>query len=70
MSIYNAFIASNFNYCNTFWHFCSNQSLYKLEKLDKQALRVILNDYSLSNRDLLDKASKPTLYISRLKASQ
>ena len=39
MSIYNAFIASNCNYCNTVWHFCSNQSLYKLEKLHKQALR-------------------------------
>ena len=68
MSIYNAFIASNFNYCNTVWHFCSNRSLYKLEKLHKQALRVVLNDYSSSYRDLLDKASKPTLYVSRLKA--
>ena len=33
MSIYNAFIAYNFNYWNTVWHFCSNRSLYKLEKL-------------------------------------
>ena len=47
MSIYNTFIASNFNYCNTVWHFCSNRSLYKLEKLHKQALGVVLNDYSL-----------------------
>ena len=68
MSIYNAFIASNFNYCSTVWHFCSNRSLYKLEKLHKQALRVVLNDYSSSYRDLLDKVSKPTLYVSRLKA--
>ena len=68
MSIYNAFIASNFNYCSTVWHFCSNRSLYKLEKLHKQALRVVLNDYSSSYGDLLDKVSKPTLYVSRLKA--
>ena len=68
MSIYNAFIASNFNYCNTVWHFCSNRSLYKLEKVHKQALRVVLNDYSSSYRNLLDKVSKPTLYVSRLKA--
>ena len=68
MSIYNAFIASNFNYCNTVWHFCSDRSLYKLEKLHKQALRVVLNDYSSSYRDLLHKVSKPTLYVSRLKA--
>ena len=68
MSIYNAFIASNFNYCNTVWHFCSNRSLYKLEKIHKQALRVVLNDYSSSYRNLLDRVSKPTVYVSRLKA--
>ena len=68
MSIYNAFIASNFNYCNMVWHFCSNRSLYKLEKVHKQALRVVLNDYSSSYHNLLDKVSKPTLYVSRLKA--
>ena len=68
MSIYNAFIASNFKYCNTVWHFCSNRSLYKLEKIHKQALRVVLNDFSSSYRNLLDRVSKPTLYVSRLKA--
>ena len=61
MSIYNAFIASNFNYC-------SNRCLYKLVKFHKQALRVVLNDYPSSNRDFLDNASKRTLYVSRLKA--
>ena len=68
MSIYNASIASNFNYCNTVWHFCSNRSLYKLEKFHKQALRLVLNDYSSSYRKLLDKVFKPFLYVSRLKA--
>ena len=68
MFICSAFIASNFNYCSTVWHFCSNRSLYKLEKLHTQALRVVINDYSSSYRDLLDKVSKPTLYVSRLKA--
>ena len=68
MSMYNASIAPNFNHCNTVWHFCSNRSLYKLEKVHKQALRVVLNDYSSSYRNLLNKVSKPTLYVSRLKA--
>ena len=67
MSIYNAFIASNFNYCNTVWHFCSNRSIYQLETIHKRALSVVLNDSS-SYRNLLDRASKPTLYVSRLKA--
>ena len=68
MSIYNALIACIFNYCNMVWHFCSNRSLYKLEKPYKQAPRVVLNDYSSSYRDLLYKASKFTLYVSRSKA--
>ena len=48
--------------------FCSNRSLYKLEKIHKQALRVVLNDYSSSYCYILDKVSKPTLCVSRLKA--
>ena len=59
---------SNFSYCNIAWHFCSNRSMYKLEKVHKQALRVVLNDYTSSYRVLLDTVSKPTLYVSRLKS--
>ena len=68
ISIYNAFLSANFTYCNTVWHFCSNISLYKLEKVNKKALRVVLNDYVSPCRDLLDKVSKPTLYVARLNA--
>ena len=68
ISIYNAFLSANFTYCNTVWHFCSNRSLYMLERVNKKALRVVLNDYVSTYRDLLDKVSKPTLYVARLKA--
>ena len=68
ISIYNAFLSANFTYCNTVWHFCSNRSLYMLEKVNKKTLRVVLNDYVSTYRDLLDKVSKPTLYVARLKA--
>ena len=68
ISIYNAFLSANFTYCNTVWHFCSNRSLFMLEKVNKKALRVVLNDYVSTYRDLLDKVSKPTLYVARLKA--
>ena len=57
MSIYNALLTSNFSYCNIVWHFCSNRSMYKLEKVHKQALRVVLNDYISSYRVLLDTVS-------------
>ena len=46
MSNYNVFIASSFNYFNVVWHFCSNRSLYRLEKLHKQGRRVFPNDYA------------------------
>ena len=68
MSIYNAFLTSNFSYCKIVWHFCSNRSTYRLEKVHKQALRVVLNDYTSSYRILLDTVSKPALYVSRLKS--
>ena len=66
LSIYNAFLTSNFSYCNIVWHFCSNRSMYKLEKVHKQVLRVLLNDYTSCHRVLLDTVSKPTLCVSRL----
>jgi len=67
ISIYNAFIASNFTYCNTVWHFCSNRSLFKLEKIHKQALRVVLNDHTSSYLGLLEQMQRPSLYVTRLK---
>ena len=42
--------------------------MYKLERVHKHALRVVLNDYTSSYRVLLDTVSKPTLYVVRLKA--
>ena len=46
LNIYQAFISSNFNYCDTVWHFCSNRSTYKIEKVHKNALRVTLNNFN------------------------
>ena len=39
------YIAANFNHRKTVWHFFSNRSAYKIEKINKKALRVTLNDY-------------------------
>ena len=68
INIYQAFIASNFSYCNIVWHFCSNRSTYKIEKVHKNALRVTLNDYTSSYLDVLTKVKRPTLYVCRLKS--
>ena len=56
------------NYCKTVWHFCSNRSRYKIEKVDKKALRVTLNDYESPYTTLLKKLSRPSLYAGRLKS--
>ena len=42
----NAFILPVFNYCSDVWHFCSKPSKDKLEQLNKQALRTVLNSNS------------------------
>ena len=66
-NIYQAFISSNFNYCDIVWHFCSNRSTYKIEKAHTNALRVTLNDNTSSYSDMLEVVKRPTLYISRIK---
>ena len=67
LNIYPAFISSNFIYSDIVWHFCSNCSTYKIEKVHKNALRVTLNDYTSSYSDMLEVVKRPTLYISRIK---
>ena len=68
LNVYNAFITSNFNYCSIVWHFCSRRSTYKIEKINKKALRITLNDYVSLYSTLLGKLEKQTLYVSRLKS--
>ena len=67
LDIYQAFISSNFNYCDIVWHFCSNHSTYKIEKFHKNALPVTLNDYTSSYSDMLEVVKRSILYISRFK---
>ena len=67
LNINQAFISSNFNYYDIVWHFCSNRSTYEIEKVHKNALRVMLNDYTSSYSDMLEVVKRPMLYISRIK---
>ena len=63
VNIYQAFISSNFNYCDIVWHFCSNRIIYKIEKVHKNALRVTLNYYTSSYSDMPEIVKRPTLYM-------
>jgi hypothetical protein len=66
-TLYKTFVLSNFNYCATLWHFCSNKSLMKMEKLNKRALRVVFDDYSSSYCELLKMSNNECLLITRSK---
>ena len=67
LNIYQTFKFSNVNYFDTVWHFRSNRSTHKIEKVYKNALRVTINLYTPSYSDMLQVVKRPTLYISRTK---
>ena len=67
MYLFHAFIRSQFQYCNIIWHFTSKRNQIKLEKLQKRALQIMLNDFQSSYSVLLQKASVPSLHVSRIK---
>ena len=64
----NAFILPNFMYGNLVWHFCSKQSVVRIDKINRKALRIVVNDYTLPYPDLLSTMKRCPLYVSRLKS--
>ena len=69
MKLFNAFILSNCNYSSVVWHFCTRESTWKVEKIHKSALRIVLNDYKSNYDTLLQLSNLQPLLISRFKAS-
>ena len=63
----NSFVLSNFNYCPLVWHFCSSKSLKKIEKIQERALRILYNDSTSDNNQLLNKSSKTSMEVKRLR---
>jgi len=62
-----SFILANFNYCPLVWHFCSAESMKKLERIQERTFRFLLDDYDSDYDQLLAKINKPTLEIRRLR---
>ena len=67
MKLYGFFILPKFLYCSIVWHFDSKSSTLKVERLNKRALWVVLNDYVSSYPELLLKTGRYSLYVSRIK---
>ena len=61
--LYKAFILPLFQYCSSVWNFCGARNADKLELLNKQVLRVVLNDStntysSLTKKNIMTKIKK------------
>ena len=63
--LYNAFNLPAFNYGSDVWHFCSKRSKDKLEQLNTQALRIVLNS-NLDYETLLKIIGSVNLESSRV----
>ena len=63
----NSFVLSNFNDCPLVWHFCSSKSLKKIEKIQERALRIPRDDSTSDFNQLLNKSSKASMKVRRLR---
>ena len=59
------FVQSNFNYCPLVWMLCNPKSMRKVELIHKRALRILLEDYTSSYKELLSKSNKVTMSLQR-----
>ena len=66
--LYHSYILSPFNYCNIMWHHCDTDNTIKVEKIQKRALRVILNDYESTYDDILQNTGQSLMYTYRLRS--
>ena len=67
LTIFKSFIVSSFNYCPLTWHFCSQASTHKMEKILERALRFISNDFISPLETLLVLNNATPLHIGRMK---
>ena len=67
LTIFKSFIMYNFNYCPLTWHFCSQASTHKMEKILERALRFISNDFISPLETLLVLNNVIPLHIGRMK---
>ncbi len=67
LTLFRCYVLSNFTFCSTIWHFCNMSDSRKMEKLQKQALRLVFTDYTSSYAELRQRADVPLLYINRIR---
>ena len=58
----NSFINSNFNYCPLIWMFCDHGSNNKINRIQERAMRLTLNNYDVSFKELLALSNEPSTH--------
>jgi hypothetical protein len=66
MLLFNSFVECYFHYCPVIWHFCSKTDTLKIEKLQRRALRQVVQDSQSTYIELLSACNKKPLYLSRI----
>ncbi len=66
LTIFNAFIVSNFLYCPVVWRMCSKSYTKKVEKVQERALCFIFRTFENDYKSLLNLAQRSSLYMDRL----
>ncbi len=67
LTIFNAFIVSNFLYCPVVWHMCSKSDTKKVEKVQERALCFIYRKFESDYKSVLNLAERSSFYMDRLK---
>ena len=68
LKICNAYILSQFNYCNLIWMFCSKTSNKSIIRSHKRALRITYQDTSSSYQELLEQNKCITIHQRNLQS--
>ncbi len=67
LTIFNAFIVSNFLYCTVVWHMYSKSDTKKVEEVQERALCFIYRKFETDYKSLLSLAERSFLYMDRLR---
>ena len=65
--LYHTFIMSNFNYCPFIWMFCGKTQNKEIDRVHKRALRILLDDYTSSFDELLQKIGDIRVHVKTLR---
>ena len=66
LTVCNAVILSNFNYCPLIWLFCNKGANKEIDRTHKRALRILYEDYDSSFETLLARSSSNSIHIKNL----